>query len=86
MDMAEDAVVVPGTNMRSFAGIAVYQAKKSCRSAGLKPSQASPAQMRMSASAGMVSRRYNLFRFDQMEESVDNVCNRHIGGVIKEQR
>ena len=72
--------------MRSFAGIAVYQAKKSCRSAGLKPSQASPAQMRMSASAGMASRRYNLFRFGQMEESVDNVCNRHIGRVIKEQR
>lgn len=44
--------------MRSFAVIAVYHAKKSCRSAGLKPSQASPAQMSMSASAGMASRRY----------------------------
>ena len=36
----------------------MYQAKKSCRSAGLKPSQASPAQMRMSASDGIASRRY----------------------------
>ena len=77
---------LPGTNMRSFAGIAEYQANKSCWSAGLKTSQASPAQMRMSASAGKASRRYNLFRFGQMEESVDNVCNRHIGRVIKEQR
>ena len=56
--LVEDTVVVTGDDIRSLAGMDVYQSKKSFRSAGLKPSQASPEQMRMSASDGTESLRY----------------------------
>ena len=38
--------------------MALYQLKKSCKSSGLKPSQASPAQIKISASEGTSNFRY----------------------------
>ena len=48
----------PATKILSAAGFERYQSKKSFMSEGLNPSQASPAQMRMSAAAGTASLRY----------------------------